>query len=129
MPSRATTTSAKTQARLSINMPSRSSAYGQTPSSKQEDVRRREVARRQVLVRYLGVRPVRPPEGELVREPGLERRVELLVVALLVCGRRDPPADVDVGVDQLLGQLGAASHRIQVGAADVLTAVLVEDIA
>jgi len=52
--------------------------------------------------RHLGVRVVGLPERELVREPMLKSVVERPVVALLVGGGGDPPADVDFEVEQLL---------------------------
>src|SRR5258708_3852200 len=68
------------------------------------------------LERYLRVGVAGCFERELLREPVAEGAIELRVVTLVIGRRRDPPADVHVVLQQLLGQLGAPAHRIQVAA-------------
>jgi hypothetical protein len=52
--------------------------------------------------------------------------VKLLVVPLLVGGRGDPPADVDVVAQQVGRQRRASSERVQVAASEVLPAGVVD---
>ena len=69
--------------------------------------------------RELAVRPVRIGERELLDHPALQAVVGALVVARLVGVGCDPPADVDVVAGERLGELATASHRIEIGAAEV----------
>jgi hypothetical protein len=54
--------------------------------------------------------------------------VQLVVVAALVGGRSYPPADVDVIVEKLFGQLGAAAEGVQVAATEVGCACVVDGV-
>src|SRR5215471_12720679 len=77
----------------------------------------------------LEVGVVGPPEGEALGEPVLQRCVQGGVVAALVGGRGDPPADVDVvAVCELGGEGGAAAERVEVAAADVAVLGVVDGV-
>jgi hypothetical protein len=71
------------------------------------------------LARQLPVGVVRSPEGELTAEPGAQRVVHLRVVTSVVGSGRDPPADVDVVVEELLGELGAPAERVEIAATEI----------
>src|SRR4051812_23811758 len=71
------------------------------------------------LLGDLAVRVVRAPERKLRRQPLLEPVEELVVEPALVAVRRHPPADVHVVRHELLGELGAPPHRIEVATAEV----------
>src|SRR6266571_5735953 len=73
-----------------------------------------------------GVGVVGGPEGEGAADPLLQRVVELLVVALLIGGGGDPPADVDVVAQDVGGEWGASSQRGQIGASQVSPAGVVD---
>src|SRR5215217_1742127 len=74
----------------------------------------------------LGVGVIRRLERELLAEPVAKPAMQLLVVAALVGDGSHPPADVHVVAEEILGQLSAPPHRIEVATAEV-TAVAVAD--
>src|SRR5215813_10052574 len=80
------------------------------------------------LARQLSVGVVRVRERERRLQPVLKCGVELGVVAARVGVWGDPPADVDVAGQELVGQRRAAPHRVQVAAAEVAAGAVLQGV-